>query len=66
MLLTFDPKKDIIVETDSSDFALGAVLSQPGLDQKQQLIAYYSWKFIPAELNYNIYNKELLAIVDTF
>jgi hypothetical protein len=34
MLLTFDPKKDIMVETDSSDFALGAVLSQPGPDQK--------------------------------
>jgi hypothetical protein len=34
ILLTFDPKKDIMVETDSSDFALGAVLSQPGPDQK--------------------------------
>jgi reverse transcriptase-like protein/uncharacterized protein DUF4939/aspartyl protease len=34
MLLTFDPSKDIVVETDSSDYALGAVLSQPGKDDK--------------------------------
>jgi len=34
MLLTFNPKKDIIIETNSSDFALGAILSQPGPDQK--------------------------------
>lgn len=33
-LLTFDPKKPISVETDASDFAIGAVLSQPGENQK--------------------------------
>ena len=26
-------------------------------------VAYYSWKIILLELNYNIYNKELLAII---
>ena len=26
-------------------------------------MAYYSWKITPLELNYNIYNKELLGIV---
>ncbi|RAL58494.1 hypothetical protein DID88_005198 [Monilinia fructigena] len=34
ILLTFDPEKPIIVETDSSDFAIGAVLSQPGQNEK--------------------------------
>ncbi|RAL58215.1 hypothetical protein DID88_002294 [Monilinia fructigena] len=34
ILLTFDPEKQIIVETDSSDFAIGAVLSQPGQNEK--------------------------------
>lgn len=29
VLASFDPKKEIRVETDSSDYALGAVLSQP-------------------------------------
>ena len=26
-------------------------------------VAYYSWKITPPELNYNIYNKELLGII---
>jgi len=26
-------------------------------------VAYYSWKIILLELNYDIYNKELLGIV---
>ena len=26
-------------------------------------VAYYSWKITSPELNYNIYNKELLGIV---
>jgi len=34
ILLTFDPEKPITVETDASDYAIGAVLSQPGLDSK--------------------------------
>jgi hypothetical protein len=32
-------------------------------DGKWHLIAYYSQKFTSVEKNYNIYNKELLAIV---
>ena len=27
------------------------------------LVAYYNWKITLAELNYNIYNKELLGVV---
>jgi hypothetical protein len=34
ILLTFDAEKEIVVETDSSDYALGAVLSQKGDDGK--------------------------------
>ena len=32
-------------------------------DKIQHPVAYYSRKLIPLELNYNIYNKELLAII---
>jgi hypothetical protein len=32
-------------------------------DSKWHLIAYHSQKFTSAEENYNIHNKELLAIV---
>jgi len=52
------------VETDSSDYALGAVLSQKGEHGKWQPVVYHSRKLSPAELNYEIYDKELLAIID--
>ena len=32
-------------------------------DKIQHLVIYYSRKLIPLELNYDIYNKKLLAIV---
>ena len=51
-----------VVETDVSDFILGAYLVQKHPD-KQHPVAYYSHKITPLELNYNIYNKELLGIV---
>ena len=52
----------IVVETDALDFILGVYLVQKHLDG-QYLVIYYSCKITPLELNYNIYNKELLGIV---
>jgi hypothetical protein len=54
------------VETDTSDFALGGTLSQVSNDKKLHPIAFYSRKFSPAEINYEIHDKELLAIVNCF
>ncbi len=51
------------VETDASDFAVGAILSQQDADGDWRPVAYYSIAMQPAERNYDIYNKELLAIV---
>jgi len=62
----FDPEKPITVETDASDAALGACLSQPRLSGKLQLVAYHSRKLSRPELRYDVYNKELLAIVDAY
>jgi len=59
------PKLDrpFILECDASEFALGAILSQIGDDNKLHPISFYSRKFSPAEINYEVYDKELLAIV---
>ena len=62
----FDPDKPITVETDASEKALGACLSQPGPKGKLQPVAYHSRKLSPPELNYDIHDKELLALVDAF
>ena len=52
----------IVIKTDVLDFILGIYLVQKYLD-KWHLVTYYSCKMTPPELNYNIYNKELLGIV---
>jgi hypothetical protein len=66
ILRQFDPKKVCVVETDASNFALRAVLSQKGDDGRLHPVVFHSRKFTPVEINYEIYDKELLAIVDCF
>jgi hypothetical protein len=58
--------KPFIVETDASDFALGAILSQFGIYGLLHRVAFYSWKLTSAEINYQVYDKELLAIITAF
>ena len=62
----FQPDLPITVEADASDFALGCILSQQNPDGELHPVCYYSRKFSPAELNYPIYDKELLAVVEAF
>ncbi|MBW0579961.1 hypothetical protein O181_119676 [Austropuccinia psidii MF-1] len=57
-----DPSIPTIVETNSSNYALGAVMSQVS-DSGKHPISYDSCKRIPKELNYEIHDKELLGIV---
>ena len=64
ILIAFDPEKETVVETDALDYALGGVISQKGEDGKLHPIAFYSRKLTSAELNYEIHDKELLAIVE--
>ena len=66
MLIIFDPAKKIIVETDLLDKAIRAEISQPDNKGRIHLVAFYSRKLTPAELNYDIHDKELLAIVAVF
>jgi hypothetical protein len=52
------------LEVDASGFAMGAVLLQKKEDGKKHPIAYYSKTLSAAERNYDVYNLELLAIVN--
>ena len=55
-----------MIETDTSDFALGAVLAQRDDKNRLHPVAFHSRKFQPMEINYEIHDKELLAVVDAF
>jgi len=62
----FDYDRDIVVETDASDFVSTAVLSQYHDEGTLQPMAFFSKKHSPVECNYEIYDKELMAIVRAF
>ena len=63
ILIHPDPEKQFIVEVDASNLGVGAILSQRSAgDSKVHPCAFYSHCLSPAELNYDIGNKELLAV----
>ncbi|KAK4684314.1 putative transposase, partial [Tremellales sp. Uapishka_1] len=65
MLSHFDPQQNIVVETDASDYAIAGVLSQPNHQGILHPVAFFSRKMAPAELNYEIHDKEMLAIIES-
>ena len=67
ILAHFDYEKECIVETDASDNVSARVLSQySSKDGKLHPVAFFSQKHSPQEINYEIYDKELLAIIKAF
>jgi len=60
------PNTQLIVENDASDYALAVILSIVNEDTEVHPVAFHSRTFTVAELNYNIHDKELLAIFEAF
>lgn len=58
-----DDEHPFRLECDSSDFATGAVLEQLGDDGLWHPVAFYSKALGVHERNYEIYDKEMLAII---
>jgi hypothetical protein len=66
-------EKKFFLQVNASAYSMGAILSQegetttPSLEKRQKPalhpIAFYSATFTPTEWNYNIYNRELLAMM---
>ncbi|RFU73004.1 hypothetical protein TARUN_9252, partial [Trichoderma arundinaceum] len=66
VLVMFDPTKEIEIETDASDFAIGGVIGQRDEEGKLRPIAFFSKKLHGPELRYATYDKEFMAIVAAF
>ena len=58
-----DLDKKMRMEVDVSDYAMGGVLSIEEKDGKWRLVAFLSKSLNEIERNYEIHNKEMLAII---
>ena len=54
------------MEIDALDYALAAILSMYNPDGELHPIAFHSRTFSGTELNYDVHDKELLAIYEAF
>lgn len=63
ILRHYHPNRPALVETDASDFAIAAILSQKFEDGKLHPVSCISRKRSQAELNHDVFSKEMLAVV---
>ena len=63
VLVHFDPNKPITGETDASNYVCSGILSQQQEDGSWRPVAYRSKTMSKAQCNYDIHDKELLAIM---
>ena len=65
-MVHFNPGAPIKLETDASKYVCSGILSQQCEDGKWRPVAYRSKSMEDTECNYDIHNKELLAIIQAF
>src|SRR5246500_2535098 len=63
VLKMIDTTKQFVLETDASKWATGAVLKQLGEDRELHPCGYISKTLTTTERNYQIYDRELLAVI---
>ena len=63
VLLIPDVDREMRVEVDASDFAMNGVLLMKCEDKKWRPVAYISKLLNEVKRNYEIHNKEILAII---
>ena len=59
----WEPSRPTRIETDASGFATGAVLMQRAEDDQWHPVAYLSQSMNEAERNYEIWDREMLAVI---
>ena len=63
LLVAPDLDRELRVEADASNFAMGEVLSIKCKDGKWRLVVYISKSLNKTERNYEIHDKEMLAVI---
>ncbi|KAI0995327.1 hypothetical protein K3495_g12855 [Podosphaera aphanis] len=63
ILTQWNHEKATFLEADCSGYALGGALTQSDENGQRKVVAFYSQRLAPAERNYPIHDKEMLAII---
>ena len=63
VLVVPDRDQEMRVEADASDYVTRGMLSVKGADGKWRPVVFISKSLSPAERNYKIHNKEMLAVI---
>jgi len=66
ILCHYHPERKKQIETDASDLCKAGILSQYEPDRRWHPLSYYNKCFLPAELNYDVHDKEMVVIVNCF
>jgi RNase H-like domain found in reverse transcriptase/Reverse transcriptase (RNA-dependent DNA polymerase) len=66
VLTHYKPGCPLVIETDASNYALAAILSQVESNREIHPVTYLSRTFSDTELNYDTHDKELMAIYEAF
>ena len=63
VLMMPDQTQPFQIECDASKYASGAVLTQLNINGDRHPCAFILWTFSPTEWNYEIYDQELLSVI---
>jgi len=66
ILCHYQPEQRKQIETDASDLAKAGIMSQYEPDKRWHPLAFYNKRFLPAELNHDVHDKEMVVIVNCF
>jgi len=66
ILFHYHPERKRQIERDESDLCKAGIFSQYKPDRLWHPLAYYNKRFLPAELNYDVHDKEMIVIVNWF
>ena len=66
ILMHYNSNLFVTVKIDAFDYVVIEVMSQRDDNEQLRSVTYFSFKMLFAECNYEIYDKELLAIIRAF
>src|SRR5260370_37329801 len=65
ILIHHSPSKPIFIFTDATDYAISGIPHQADENGQLHPLSYFSQKLSPAEINYDVHDKEMLRVFES-